>query len=182
MIAHIPKAWSDVTISQYRQILKLGSKTGNEKTLGVIQALTGYSKKSLLNLSVGEFKEIVSALEFTNTPPSAEIKDRFEIDGIQFALVPDLNGLTVGEIIDLEEWVADWDNSIHKIVGVLYRPIVKEDALSYEIEPYDSHRAQKAAELFDTRISIEIAYAVSLFFSLIGSVSWISTKSSLMHQ
>jgi len=182
MIAHLPKSWSDVTIGQYRQILKIGTLGDREKTIAVIRALTGYSKKSLMQLSAFEFKEIMQALAFTNTQPSGEVKDRFQIDGMTFALIPDLNHLTVGEIMDLEEWVANWNESLHKIVAVLYRPIVKEDALSYDIEPYDSHRALKAAELFDSRVSIEVAYAVSLFFSIIGSVSWISMRNSLMLQ
>lgn len=180
MSISVPKSWKDVKIHQYRQILNVKDLSDREKTLSIVSILSGVSKKTLLSMSASELSPIVSDLLFTNSSPSAEIITRFTVGEIAFGLIPDLNQLTVGEIMDLEEYVADWNNSIHKIVGVLYRPIIKEDKLSYEIEPYDSFRALKAAEIFDKDLSIEIGYATSLFFSIIGSVSWTSMKNSLM--
>lgn len=178
---NIAKSWSDISISKYREILKAAELEGSDKVIAIISIITGMSKKAVMSLDKVRLNEIISTLQFTNVPPKTRLVERFDLAGMRFAIVPDLNGLTAGEILDLEEYVQDANANLHKIMGVIYRPIIKEDALGYEVEPYDGLRAQKAAEIFEDELSIEIAHSALLFFSVIGSVSLMSTMSYSDH-
>ena len=42
----------------------------------------------------------------------------------------------MGEYVDIEEYCKEAQKNIHKIMSILYRPIVKETKARYSIEPY----------------------------------------------
>ena len=61
---------------------------------------------------------------------------RFKINGIEFGFIPNLNNITVGEWVDLEIYQPRKD-CLHKIMAILYRPIVNKLGETYSIEEYD---------------------------------------------
>ena len=59
----------------------------------------------------------------------------FEFNGTTYGFIPDLEELTLGEYIDLEEYrvkPAEW----HKAAAVLFRPVKDKVGNMYNIEPY----------------------------------------------
>ena len=172
--------WSDVTIEKYRQLIQIKDENSTSKMLGILSVLSGMSKRDLMKLKATELEPLIRQFQFTNVPMTNKVTRTFNLGDIKYGLIPDLNSLSIGEIIDLEEYLANWESSIHKLVAILYRPIVKEDLVGYEIEPYDGSRASVWADWFEQELSIEVVYGATLFFSTIASVSWISTMNSSM--
>jgi len=163
----IPTSWKDISISQYRALISIPDHVTEEsKIIRTVSILCGINHKQVLKLTPKEILEINNSLEFIKNLPQGTFSERIIVNNQEFAIMPDLNALTMGELLDLEEYLANWNNSIHKIMAIFYRPIVKSDALSYTIEDYDTQRVLKAAEWFDKEVSIETAYAVSVFFSI----------------
>lgn len=173
-------SWSDVTIEKYRQLISIKEENPTTKMLGILSVLTSRSKRDLMKLKGSELEPLVAQFQFTNVPMTNKVTRTFTLGDVKYGLIPDLNSLSIGEIIDLEEYLANWETSIHKLLAILYRPIVKEDLVGYEIEPYDGSRSSVWADWFDQELSIEIVYGATLFFSTIASVSWTSMTNSLM--
>ena len=176
----VPKSWKDITINQYRRLISIPEDASNESRIcQTISILTGISTRAVLNLTPKQLKEINDSIGFVSQLPSPKLEERIKINGIEFGILPNLNALTIGEILDLEEYLSNWSESIHKLMAVIYRPIVKEDAFGYVVEDYDTQRSQSAAAWFDEQCSIEDTYGASIFFSIGVSNSWKFTKNFL---
>lgn len=59
----------------------------------------------------------------------------FNFKGREFGFIPNLNDMTVGEYVDIETYQSS-PESIHKLMSILYRPIIKKRGKYYEIEKY----------------------------------------------
>ena len=82
------------------------------------------------------------------------------IAGQKFGFIPNMEEMSIGEYIDIENYlkdVQDW----HKFMAVCYRPITVNVKDTYEIEEYDG--SEKYADLMK-HASFGDAYAVVLFF------------------
>ena len=43
-------------------------------------------------------------------------------DEVEFGFIPKLDNISLGEFVDLDSYMSDWDN-MHKAMAVLYRPV-----------------------------------------------------------
>ncbi len=59
----------------------------------------------------------------------------FKLNNINYGFNPQLDDLTLGEYIDLDTFIGDWEN-IEKAMAVLYRPVVNKIKDKYTIEEY----------------------------------------------
>ena len=81
---------------------------------------------------------------------------RLSFRGREYGFVPNLEEMSFGEYIDLDAYLADMD-MLHKTVGVLYRPIVKEKGDLYEIEEYTGTDGY-------SDFPLDVALGATLFF------------------
>jgi len=68
-----------------------------------------------------------------NTKPRHELF--FTLDGVRMGFIPNLDEITMGEFIDLDNLGNETDNW-HKVMAVLYRPVTKTFGKRYLIEDY----------------------------------------------
>jgi len=85
--------------------------------------------------------------------------------------VTNLEEMSFGEYIDLDTYLADMQ-SLHKTVGVLYRPIVKEKGDLYEVEPYNGTDGY-------SDFPLDVALGATLFFYRLSNKLLKSTPTSL---
>lgn len=78
---------------------------------------------------------LASDVEFTN---------RFTMHGIEYGFIPDLDKITIGEYADLTTYGVS-PETLHKLMAVLFRPIVNKHGDSYDIMPYTG--AEEFAEV-----------------------------------
>jgi hypothetical protein len=111
-----------------------------------------------------------------------EFVKTFTLNGIKYGFHPNLNNLSVGEWIDIDNYQKDSISNAHKLMSILYRPIIKQVKDNYEIEPYDG---TKNAELM-LEVDSSIFKGMMLFFwnlskELIqGSDTYIQKQMTLM--
>ena len=74
--------------------------------------------------------------------------------------------MTFGEYIDLDTFVGKTED-LHKAMGVLYRPITKEQGNKYDIEPYNFDVHSLNAKKFEG-LSINIGNPIAVFFWNLG--------------
>jgi hypothetical protein len=81
---------------------------------------------------------------------------RLSFRGKEYGFVPNLEEMSFGEYIDLDNYLSDMD-MLHKTVGVLYRPITKDKGDLYEIEPYTGTDGY-------SDFPLDVALGATLFF------------------
>ena len=88
----------------------------------------------------------------------------FELNGVKYGFVPNLDEMTLKEFTNLNEYQSD-PQKLNNLMAILYRPIVKEKGELYEIEPYENS-GKFANEFLD--MPLGIALAAQVFFWDLG--------------
>ena len=76
----------------------------------------------------------------------AELTRRFTLDGIEYGLIPDFDEMSLGEYIDLDTHIGNWDN-ILIAMNVLFRPIKQKIGDKYTINEYDITTKENLKEM-----------------------------------
>jgi hypothetical protein len=92
-------------------------------------------------LKVGDANKVVEVLNnmFEKQP---DLIRRFKIGGVDYGMIPNLDDISLGEYIDLDTYIGDWQN-MHIAMNVLYRPIKKSIGDKYTIVDYDVDAKEK---------------------------------------
>ena len=98
------------------------------------------------------------------TKPSEELVIEFEIDGVEYGFHPNMRDLKLKEFVDLDNALGNgWEN-MHKIMGILYRPITNRKGDKYDIEDYDFITANNRAKMYLDSLSVEVVNGAAAFF------------------
>lgn len=122
----------NITIEQF-MLLQLASDTYQEEN----KLISEYVKILHGNLNIPKKeadKLLKDVMEILQAKP--DFIHRFTFNGVEYGFIPNLNDISVGEFIDLDEYVKD-GKQLHKIAAILYRPIIKSNGKLYEIEKYE---------------------------------------------
>jgi hypothetical protein len=138
--------------------------------LKVLEIFCGVTMKEAYKLPLAEFSFVISHIidifkeetplqrEFKMTDPNG--------DSVTFGFIPKLDDISLGEFIDLDSYIGDWQQ-IHKAMAVLYRPIVFKKGELYLIEEYDG--TDKYAEVMKDA-PVNVALGAIVFFYRLGNV------------
>ena len=180
----LPTSWSEVSLGSYA---KLMSALENEATseieliIKTLNALVGISTTELTKVPLKELKIAYAELStLTSTLPSNELVKMIDVNGEAYGFIPDFDLLTLGEFVDLDNYLQDCWSNLHKIMAVLYRKVTKvnKDG-SYEIEEYNLKSSKASRELFKDKLSIDVIYGSMVFFYALGSKLMIDMELSL---
>ncbi len=166
----VPETWADVSLKTYQ---KYNSRISNlededEIVLGSISALCNIPIDIIKRLKVKDIKTLYKRLsKLISVPVNKEVFDKIEIKGVKYGFHPNLDELTMGEFVDLEEQTKDGVDGFHNVLAILYRPITEEKGNKYNIEPYNESHI-KNASLFQ-ELSIDVVNGVMVFFYRLGN-------------
>lgn len=134
----VPDSLKDIKLSQYQKFIRTTKDSEDERFIA----------KQLVGIFCDIPDELVNSLSFTdfdrikniitgiiNVDGDQKLKRIIEVDGKAYGFIPDLNDITVGEQADIDSMIGDWKN-MHKVMGILYRPIKTHKADKYTIEDY----------------------------------------------
>jgi hypothetical protein len=99
----------------------------------------------------------------------------FELKGTKYGFIPALNDISLGEFVDLDNYMKDWA-TMHRAMAVLYRPVTKEKGERYDIEEYTPDESRE--ELFK-QMPVSVSLGAMVFFYRLGNVLAAHTLSSL---
>ena len=132
----IPTSLNEITLRQYKRFLKIQESEKNTRFLNakMIEIFCNIKLDEVMLLKVSDAEEISNILtELFEGKPSLVTK--FKIGRVEYGFQPQLDDMSLGEYIDLDTFVGDWDN-MEKAMNVLYRPIIVKLKDKYSIEEY----------------------------------------------
>lgn len=174
MKVRVPLDASQITLEQYQRYIQILDDSDAEfvghKKLSIF---LGVEMKDVLSIPQSQAEGLIKDIDdMLDEVPAMEYV--FEHDGVSYGFIPDLEALTLGEYVDLEEYIQnpkDW----HKAAAVLFRPIRKRVGDMYSIDPYigdsASHSTAKSmpanqfinATLFFYRLSSHLSISSRSF-------------------
>ena len=165
----LPESARELTIEQYQKFLKVEG----DQTFTLLKALEIFANIPLKVAHAMRADDVLSIANELLTMVSVEhpLTRRLSFRGREYGFVPNLEEMSFGEYIDLDTYLSDMQ-SLHKTVGVLYRPIVKEKGDYYEVEPYNGTDGY-------SDFPLDVALGATLFFYRLSNKLLKSTQTSL---
>ena len=154
----IPTDLSEITLRQYKHFLKIQKSQDDENFLSakIIEIFCKVKLEDVMQIKFNDSEYIVNTLTkmFEQKP---NLVTKFKLNNKEYGFHPQLDDLTLGEYIDLDTFIGDWEN-IEKAMAVLYRPVVNKLKDKYTIEEY---KVGRDAEILDMPMDAVLS---SIFF------------------
>tara|TARA_R100001460_G_scaffold125_1_gene497 strand:+ start:8310 stop:8939 length:630 start_codon:yes stop_codon:yes gene_type:complete len=156
---NIPNKLEEITLKQYQKWLKIAEGKEDENFIKqkMIEIFCNIPLKQVLQIKLSDVDIICQTINevFEKKPV---FKNKFVFNEIEFGFIPKLDDITLGEHIDLETYLNDFEY-MHKAMSVLYRPITYKNKDQYLIEDYEGSNKYNLEN-----ISLDIALGASVFF------------------
>ena len=173
-IHKIPTKWNQVSLKKYVRIMKVLKEDNDStldklnKTIKMLRILTDIPEKDILRLPLNNINILGSKLnELLSKQPNDTLKNIIRINGVNYGFHPKIADISFGEWVDIDSFINDGvDDNLHKILAVLYRPVISKKGDKYQIEPYEP--CKKREEILLENLNVGDFYGVSVFFSDLG--------------
>jgi len=135
----VPNSLAEVTLGQYQNYLKDIDKLDPEKDAKTI------NKKLIQHFCAIEedlvdkvaYKDVIKVVNVISGAfdKDYELVQLFKLLDVQMGFIPKLDDMSLGEYVDTENFLGDWQN-MHKAMAVLYRPVNFKKKQRYTIADY----------------------------------------------
>ena len=143
----IPTSLDDITLGQYKRFLNIQKQTEESHFLNAkaIEVFCEVELKKVMQLKISDFNNITKKINklFDQKP---QLVSKFKIKNKEYGFHPQLDEMTLGEYIDIDTYIGDWEN-MEKTMNVLYRPIVSKLKKRYAIKEYDINTSDELLEM-----------------------------------
>jgi len=133
----VPTDLSEITLKQYQKFLKIQEMDSDENFVRckMIEIFCNVPHKDVLLMKMSDAEMITKKIiELLSQKP--KLIKSFYIEDVEFGFHPDIEDMTLGEYIDLDTYIGDWQN-IETAMNVLYRPIKERRKEKYSINEYN---------------------------------------------
>ena len=134
---NIPESMDDITLRDYKHFLKIQENNSDPKFVKakMLEIFCKIGLKEVYRMKYRDSEEVYSILEKTFDDKPSLVR-KFKLGKTEYGFHPSLDDMTLGEYIDLDTYIGDWEN-IEKAMNVLYRPIVTSVGDKYAIDEYN---------------------------------------------
>ena len=159
----IPSDLSEISLKQYNKFLKIQENNEDSYFLQckMIEIFCNLDLESVRLLKLTDADRIVNILNkmFEDKP---QLIRTFKLSGIEYGMIPNLDEISLGEYVDLDTYMGDWEN-MHIAMNVLYRPIKENIGDKYLIKEYDVDAKDKIEE-----IPMDVVFGAIFFLYNLG--------------
>ena len=133
----IPSSLSEISLKQYKKFLKIQESNEDSYFLQckMIEIFCNLDAKSVRLLKLTDADRIVQIINkmFEEKP---ELIRTFKLGEIEYGMIPNLDEISLGEYVDLDTYLGDWQN-MQIAMNVMFRPIKEKIGDKYLIKDYD---------------------------------------------
>ena len=165
----VPDALSDITLGQYQKYLKILDQNKDDDNaaefinMKTIEIFCDVDFKDVLKIPLSEAEKVLTIINkaFEEKP---DIIRHFKLLSVDMGFIPNLERISLGEYIDVENNIVDWQ-TMHKAMAVLYRPVNFRSKEKYTIAPYEP--SDEVSELMK-EMPLDVAMSSMVFFYDLG--------------
>lgn len=162
----VPTALSEITLGQYQKYLRiLEENEGADDFLALktIEIFCNVSLKEVLSIPAKDAEKVLSIITkaFEEKP---NLIRRFDLLGVDMGFEPQLETISLGAYIDVEDNISDWQK-MHKAMAALYRPVNFSSKDKYDIAPYTPSEDVSALM---KEMPLDVAMSAMVFFYALG--------------
>ena len=134
---NVPDSLNEITLAQYQRFEKLNIEENQGSTFLLQKMVEIFCNLDLKDVAEIKYKSVQEIAVHLNTvfDTKHSLIPTFNLRGVEYGFIPVLDDMTLGEYVDLDENLGDWQ-SMHKAMSVLYRPITFKKGHKYTIEKY----------------------------------------------
>ena len=162
----IPTELSEIKLSQYQKFLKIVDQNDESEFIHhkMIEIFCNVELKYVTQFKRKQIVQIVTTINnlFEKIPP---FKNRFTLNGTEYGFIPNLDDISQGEYMDLDNYIVDISD-LHRAMAVMYRPIKTKIKDKYIIEPYEGSGLY-ADKMLDA--PMDVVLAARVFFYHLGN-------------
>ena len=143
----IPTSLKDITLRDYKKFLDAEKENKDDRFLNakLIHIFCKISLEKVMLLELKDAEDIVKTISDMFNEKPALVK-KFKIGKTEYGFHPELDSLTLGEYIDLDTFIGDWNN-MEKAMNVLYSPILVTVKERYSIDEYNVDNFANALDM-----------------------------------
>ena len=133
----VPDKLSEITLGQYQKFVKLNTEENKDTPFlleKMVEIFCSLNLQDILKIKFTSVQQIANKLNKLFEEEPKHVKT-FSLNGVNYGFIPNLDDMTLGEYIDLDSNLSDWEK-IHTAMAVLYRPIKVKKNNKYNIEEY----------------------------------------------
>ena len=157
----IPNTLNEITLGQYQEFSKLDLKKEAEVQSKMIEIFCKVPKEVVRSMKASDITEICTIINAMFDVEHILI-NRFELNGVEYGFIPDLENISFGEYVDLDTFMGEDDN-LHRAMNVLYRPIDLKQGQRYTIKEYDPDTNEQAKDY-----PLNACFGAMVFFYNLG--------------
>ena len=160
---NVPTELNELTLGQYQKFIKIQKDNGDGTFVAqkMIEIFCGIDLKDTFKIKITDINEIVKIInELLDIKP--ELINKFTLDNQEYGFIPVLEDISLGEYVDIENYMQDWQE-MHKAMNVLYRPIIQKHKDKYNIEEYQGIESEKMKDM-----PLDVAFSSVVFFYNLG--------------
>ena len=127
----IPKSLRGIKLKEYQKFLKVSEDNKDAEdpeflNLKMLEIFCGLTLKEAYNMKLSDFSFIINHLNeiFSEKTPLVHRFTMSDINGdqVEFGFIPKLDNISLGEFVDLDTYINNWED-MHKAMAVVYRPV-----------------------------------------------------------
>lgn len=182
---YVPSSISEIPLANYQKFLKVQQNSNDEEFIAqkMIEIFCGIELKDVVKMKLTSINDLVLHFnEIFSVKP--KFQPRFKIGGIEYGFIPDLENISFGEYVDLDNYLSNWDD-YHKAMAVMYRPITETRKDKYNIFEYNGASEFSEAMKY---APMDVAIGASVFFWTLGNellnatLSYLETEVNTMNE
>ncbi len=161
----IPTDLSEITLGQYMKFITILEENQESEFLQdkLVQIFCNVDLKYIAQIKRKQIVQIVNTINalFEKIPP---LKNKFILNGIEYGFIPNLDEMTQGEYMDLDNYIFN-NKEINKAMAVMFRPVINKLKDKYTIEPYEGSYVY-SEKMFEAPLDVFLSARV--FFYHLG--------------
>ena len=159
----VPNDLSEIKLSQYQKFIKAQDQNQDESFLAtkIIEIFCHIDNKQAFQMKLKDVNSITKTISnmFEQKP---QLINRFTMNGIEYGFIPNLDEMSLGEYVDLDTYISNWDE-MEKAMAVLYRPIQNKYKHKYSIEDYTAQGQEVYKDM-----PLSVVFGSMFFFYRLG--------------
>tara|TARA_R100000329_G_scaffold114918_1_gene94445 strand:+ start:11710 stop:12363 length:654 start_codon:yes stop_codon:yes gene_type:complete len=162
---NVPDSLNDITLEQYQKFLKVQEEEEDQFVIGskMIEIFCDIPYANIIEFRMSHINKISKTLTNIFEQDTKHLIRHFKLDNVNYGFIPNLDEMTFGEYVDLDTYFNDWE-TMHKAMGVLYRPVLQKHSDRYIIDKY------KGGEFLNIKkMPLDVVFSSIVFFYNLGN-------------